>query len=157
MKHQSVAIVDFAETKVAIFEHRGDPGLIEESVERFKEWRKRNHLPPSVSATFNILYDDPAEAAPEKFRIDLCAAVDRDMIDSESGIITGSIPKGRCAVLRHIGSDETLGESIRELCTQWLPLSGEKRRDYPLFLQRVVFGPDVAENEAATDIFLPIE
>jgi AraC family transcriptional regulator len=156
MKHQAVAIVDFAETKVAIFEHRGDPRLIEESVERFKAWRRRNHLPPSASATFNILYEDPEEVAPEIFRIDLCAAVDSEMIDSESGIIAGTIPKGRCAVLRHIGSDKALGESIRELCEEWLPLSGEQRRDFPIFLQRVVFPPDVPENETVIDIFLPI-
>jgi len=138
-------------------EHRGDPRLIEHSIRKFIEWRRKNHLPPSVSATFNILYDDPAEVPPEKFRIDLCAAVDHEMNDPEYGIVSGTIPAGRCAVLRHIGSDDTLGNSIRQLCNQWLPISGETRRDFPIFLQRVCFLPEVPEIESVTDIFLPIK
>ncbi|HWQ26539.1 MAG TPA: GyrI-like domain-containing protein [Chlorobaculum sp.] len=154
---QTVTIIDFMETRIAVMEHRGDPRLIGNSIRRFIEWRRQNHLPPSASATFNILYDDPAEVAPEKFRIDLCAAVDREINDSEYGIVSGTIPAGRCAVLRHIGTEETLGNSILQLCTQWLPDSGEERRDFPIFLQRVRFFPEMPEIEAVTDIFLPIE
>ncbi|WP_408605894.1 hypothetical protein [Mastigocladopsis repens] len=39
----------------------------------------------------------------------------------------------------------------------WLPLSGEEPRDFPLYLQRVSFFPDVPEYEAITDIFLPLK
>ena len=154
---QTVTIIDFMETRIAVMEHRGDPRLIGNSIRRFIEWRRRNHLPPSASATFNILYDDPAEVPPEKFHIDLCAAVDREMNDPGYGIVSGTIPAGRCAVLHHIGSDDTLGNSIRQLCNQWLPISGETRRNFPIFLQRVRFFPEVPETEAVTDIFLPIE
>jgi AraC family transcriptional regulator len=153
---QTVAIIDFAETKVAVMEHRGDPRLIENSVRRFIEWRRKNHLPPSFSATFNILYDDPAEVSPDKYRIGLCAAVDCEINDPEYDIVSGTIPAGRCAVLRHIGVEETLGKSIWQLCAKWLPLSGEKRSDFPIFLQRVRFFPEVPVTEAVTDIFLPI-
>ena len=67
-----------------------------------------------------------------------------------------AIPAGRCALLRHVGSDDHLGHSIRHLYSQWLPASGEELRDFPLFLQRVVFYPDVPDNEAITDIYLPL-
>src|SRR5690606_40690953 len=70
---------------------------------------------------------------------------------------TKSIPAGRCAVLRHVGSDNTLGESIRWLYSDWLPQSGESLRDFPLFLRRVRFFPDVPEHEAISDIYLPLE
>jgi AraC family transcriptional regulator len=156
MKLQSVAVVDFPETMLAILEHRGNPRLIEHSVQKFIEWRRRNNLPPSVSATFNILYNDPAEVPSENFRLDLCAAVNQKVSDPEYGIVSGTIPSGRCAVLRHIGTEDTLGESIWLLCAQWLPTSGEKRRDFPIFLQRVKFIPEVPEIESVTDIFLPI-
>ena len=67
-----------------------------------------------------------------------------------------TIAGGRCAVLRHLGSDDMLGESVRYLYSEWLPRSGEELRDSPLFFQRVHFFPDVPEHEAITDIFLPL-
>jgi AraC family transcriptional regulator len=37
------------------------------------------------------------------------------------------------------------------------PQSGEAPRDFPLFLQRVLFLLDVPEHEAGTDVFLPLK
>ena len=153
----SVQIVDFPETKMAVLEHHGDPKTIGESVQRFIEFRKQNHLHPSNHATFNIAYNSPTETAPEDFRIDLCVATDEPITDKEYGIGNKTIPGGRCAVLRHVGSDEMLGESIRKLCAEWFPQSGESRRDFPLYLQRVKFPPEVPENESIIDVFLPLQ
>lgn len=154
---EQVEIVDFPETSVAVFEHRGDPGLLGETIRRFIDWRKRNRLPPSISATFNILYDDPEDTEPEEFRFDLCAEMKHEIGNGDPIVKTKSIPAGRCAVLRHVGSDNTLGESIRWLYSDWLPQSGESLRDFPLFLRRVRFFPDVPEHEAISDIYLPLE
>jgi AraC family transcriptional regulator len=151
-----VGIVDFPATRVAVFEHRGDPRLIGDTVRSFIAWRKQNRLHPRVSATFNILYDNPAEVAPEDYRLDLCAATDRDVTGNMSGIVCKTIPGGRCAVLRHVGSNDMLGETIKFLYAEWLPQSGEVVRDFPIYLQRVKFFPDVPENEAITDVFLPL-
>lgn len=153
---EQVKIIQFNDTKVAVLEHRGDPRLIGNSVRGFIAWRKQNHLPPKVSATFNILYDDPAAVAAEDYRLDLCAATDREVIDNPFGVVGKTIPGGQCAVLRHIGSDDTLAETIRYLYDEWLPQSGEALRDFPVYLQRVIFFPDVPENEAVSDVFLPI-
>ncbi len=49
-----------------------------------------------------------------------------------------------------------LGRRIHSLYSEWLPRSGEEPRDFPVYLRRVDFFPDVAENEAVTDIFLPL-
>jgi AraC family transcriptional regulator len=59
-------------------------------------------------------------------------------------------------VLRHIGSDERLGDAVHFLYSQWLPQSGEELRDFPLYLQRVRVFPEAAEHEATTDVFLPL-
>ncbi|WP_437604880.1 AraC family transcriptional regulator [Sorangium sp. So ce834] len=147
----------FEETRVAALEHRGDPKRILESVRRFIGWRKENRLPPRSSATFNVLYDDPAETPPEAFRIDLCAATHRPVPDNPLGVVAKTIPGGRCAVLRHIGGDDTLFHAVRHLYATWLPASGEEPRDYPLFLQRVRFFPEVPDHEGVTDIFLPLQ
>lgn len=154
--HQ-VSIVDFRETRVAILEHRGDPRSIGDSIRKFIAWRKRNRLPPSASATFNIAYDDPAQTDPQEFRCGLCATTDSEIADNEEGVVAGFIPAGRCAVLRHTGSDDTLAEAITYLYSQWLPSSGAELRDFPLYFQRVRFFPEVPEHQAQTDIFLPLK
>ncbi|WP_055076756.1 AraC family transcriptional regulator [Pseudanabaena sp. 'Roaring Creek'] len=152
-----VNLINFKNTKVAALEHRGDPNLIENSVRKFIEWRRQNNLHPNISATFNILYDNPAEVAPDDYRLDICAVTEREVADNSFGIVEKTIPAGRCAVLRHVGSDTNLGESITYLYSKWLPLSGEELRDFPPYLQRVSFFPDVPEHEAIVDIFLPLK
>lgn len=154
---EQVTVVDFIETKVAVYEHRGDPRLIGESVQRFIEWRKLNRLSPGEYATFNILHNDPSSLPPEEYRLDIGVAIDREISGSEYGIVGKTIPGGRCAVLRHIGLDDTLGESIRYLVSQWFPSSGEIRRNFPIFLNRVRFFPEVPEEATVIDIFLPIQ
>ncbi|WP_437758112.1 AraC family transcriptional regulator [Sorangium sp. So ce1389] len=154
---EDVKIVRFEETHVAAFEHRGDPKRILESVRRFIAWRKENRLPPRVSATFNILYDNPAETPPEAYRADICAGIDRPVSENPFGVVEKTIPGGRCAVLRHIGGDDTLFHAVKYLYATWLPASGEELRDFPLFLQRVRFFPEVPDHEAVTDIFLPLQ
>jgi AraC family transcriptional regulator len=152
-----VKLITFKDTKVAALEHRGDPNLLGNSIRKFIEWRKQNNLTPQVSATFNILYDNPSETSPENYRFDICASTERDVADNPFGVVEKTIPAGRCAVLRHIGDDANLGESITYLYSKWLPSSTEEPRDFPLFLQRVSFFPDVPQHEAITDVFLPIK
>jgi AraC family transcriptional regulator len=152
----SVRVVTFPATRVAMLEHRGDPLRLGESIRRFIEFRRANHLAPSRSATFNIVYDDPDETPSAQFRFGLCAAIDRPVPRNEAGVVEFLIPAGRCALLRHRGSDDQLGRSIRHLYAQWLPGSGEEPREFPLFMQRVAFFPDVADSEAITDIYLPL-
>jgi AraC family transcriptional regulator len=152
-----VGIVSCADTRVAVLEHRGDPQLIGDSIRKFIAWRKQNHLPPRVSDTFNIFYDNPADTAAESFRLDLCASIERDVAPNEFGVVEKTIPGGRCAKLRHIGSDDNLGAALEFLYREWLPQSGEELRDFPLYVQRVSFFPDVPDHAAVTDAFLPLK
>jgi len=73
MKHDpeaaGVTIVDFPETRVAVLEHRGDPRRLGHTIAAFIAWRRQNHRPPAVSATFNLFYDDPTTTPPEAFRL----------------------------------------------------------------------------------------
>jgi AraC family transcriptional regulator len=151
-----VRVVSFAATRVGVLEHRGSAMRLGDSIRRFIEWRKENRLPPHLSATFNIVYDDPDESHAEEFRFGLCAATDKPIAANGAGVRDMIIPAGRCALLRHHGSDDHLGQSIRYLYAQWLPTSGEETRDFPLFMERVKFFPEVADSEAVTDIYLPL-
>ena len=156
MKSIQITLITVPDIRVAVLEHHGDPGLIESSVQQFIQWRKQNHRSPSISATFNILYNDPNQVSPEDYRLDLCAASEAPVVDNPFGIIEKTIPAGRCAMYRHIGSDDGLRDCIYGLYANWLPMSGELLRDFPLYLQRVKFPPEVPAQEAVTDVFLPI-
>ncbi len=151
-----IRIVNFPETPVAAIEHRGATSGVAESVRTFIDWRKSNALPPSRSATFNILYDDPKTTLPADYRFDICCAVSGPVAANAQGVVTKSIAGGRCAVIRHVGPLDLAETSIRALYRDWLPQSGEELRDFPLFVQRLSFFPDVAEHEAEMDIFLPL-
>ena len=152
---EDVAIIQFEGVSVAALEHRGLPSLIRESVRRFVDWRREVGLPPRLSATFNVFWDNPETTPPAEYRIDLCAATERELPANSAGVVKKTIPAGRCARLRHIGPDP-LDDSIRYLYQDWLPGSGETPRDFPLFAQRVAFPPEVPEHESIVDIFLPL-
>jgi AraC family transcriptional regulator len=151
-----VKIVDFPATRIAALEHRGDPRRIGDTIRRFIAWRRENALPPARSATFNVLYTDEVGVPPEEFRFDLCAATEREIAPNEQGVVAKTLPAGRCAVLRHVGSDATLRAAVGYLYAEWLPASGKELRDSPPFFKRVTFYPDVPEHEAITDVFLPL-
>ncbi|MBL8679217.1 MAG: AraC family transcriptional regulator [Myxococcales bacterium] len=151
-----VEIREFPETRVAILEHRGDPQKLDDTVRTFIAWRKQFHSPPSVSATFNVLYNDPGAVEPEAFRLDVCASSDHAIAPNPFGVRDGTIPKLRCAVFRHVGTEPSLFAAIGRIYAEWLPSSREEPGDFPLFLQRVRFYPDVAAHEAITDVFVPL-
>jgi AraC family transcriptional regulator len=152
-----VRILTLPDTRIALLDHVGPQERLGDSIRRFIAWRRANRLPPSLSATYTLLYDDPDDTPPAEFRFGLAAATDREIEANAEGVVAGRIPGGRCAVLRHVGSEATLGPTIRFLFAEWLPSSGEALRDCPPFLQRVAFFPDVPEHQAVTDIFLPLE
>jgi AraC family transcriptional regulator len=151
-----VRVTHFAATRVARLEHRGSALRLGDTIRTFIAWRKANKLPPQISATFNIVHNDPDETPPDDFRFDLCAATDQPIGANEAGVTEFVIPAGRCALLRHRGSDDQIARSIMHLYANWLPASGEELRDFPLFMQRVKFFPDVPDGEAETDIYLPL-
>lgn len=152
-----VDLIDFPETSIAVLEHRGAPNLLGNAIQKFIEWRKINHLPPNKSKTFNLVYDDPAVTAPENFRFDLCCSVDFEVEPNEYGVVSKIIPAGKCAVVRHVGSDDSIGAVVNFLYSKWLLDSDFEVRDFPIFFERVSFFPEVSENEMITDIYLPID
>ena len=153
----SVEIVERNTVPVAAIEHRGDPARLGETIRTFIAWRRAHRLPPSVSATYNIVYNNPDNVPPDAFRMDICAAT-RDVIaPNAAGVVPKTLAGGRYAVLRHTGSDDTLDQSVAYLYAEWLPASGQELRDAPLLFQRVRFYPDVPEHEAVTDVLLPLK
>lgn len=153
----SVKIVDFPHTELAVLEHRGDPKTVYTTIQKFIAWRKLNGPSPKQSRTFNIFYDDPETTPPDLYRFDIATSIKGDVATNDASIIQKQIPAGRCAVFRVRGSSEQLANNIAWLFTHWLPQSGEELRDFPLFVERLTFFPDVAEHETLNDIYLPLK
>ncbi|GLX78774.1 AraC family transcriptional regulator [Thalassotalea insulae] len=153
----AVSIVDFPETLIAVMEHRAAPHLLGASIQKFIQWRKAHGLSPSKSKTFNLVYDDPSITADKDYRFDLACAVKRPLADNYDGIVNKVIPAGKCAKVRHVGSDDTLATSVNFLYQNWLQDNEYELRDFPLFFHRVSFFPEVSEQEMVTDIYLPVQ
>lgn len=159
----NVEIVDFPSINIAAYQHRNAPYLLGDSIQKFITWRKQHKLLPKVSRTFNLVYDDPATTKAEEYRFDLCAQLPsaistaiEESLAAESAMRKLVIPAGKCAKIRHIGSDEQFGEIVGYLYGEWLASSDVSLRDFPLFFERVSFYPDVSEHEMITDIYLPL-
>ena len=153
-----VKIIDFEETRVAVLAHRGSPALVNDSARRFIEWRKWSRFSPvKTSRTFGIAYDDPQTTPPEQFRFDICGSVTEAVPDNPQGVTNKLIPGGRCAVVRHFGSHDRIGESARYLYREWLPRSGEELRDFPLFFHYLNLMPETPECDLVTDVCLPVK
>ncbi len=89
--------------------------------------------------------------------MDLCVGVDRSIEANGELIEAGTIPGGRCAVLRVVGNTDNLEPAALYLYRDWLPASGEEARDFPLYCQRFTFFPEVPEHEAVAELFLPLK
>ncbi len=149
-----VEIVDFPETRVAAVEHLGATANVYDSTRRLIEWRRNNRVPPEGHATYGVHYDLRTHAE-SGYRIDICVAYRRDIAPNPQGVVAKIIPGGRCARVRHVGSREHI-PVVQPLFTEWLPQSGEQRRDFPLFFHYVNVGPDLAEHDMITDVYLPL-
>ena len=104
-----------------------------------------------------MVYDDPNAVSPNDYRFDVCCSIQHLVEENTFGIVNKTIPSGKCAVIRHTGSDDTIGLVLDYLYSTWLNDSRFTLRDFPIFFERVTFFPEVTENKLITDVYLPIE
>ncbi len=152
-----IQIVEFQATHVAVLEHRGDPAHLQGSVDRFVAWRMRTGLSPVASSrTFGIPYSNPDTTSPDEFRFAICGETQEAVVPNSFGVGELVIPGGRCAVVRHAGSTDLISESIYPIYRDWLPNSGEKLRDQPLFFHYLSVYPETPRDQWQTDIYIPL-
>lgn len=151
-----VEIVDFPQTLVAALEHCGPESLTYQTTQKFVEWRQANGVRPAMGNTYGVHYNDHLTTLPEHYRLDLCVSIDKPVADNPQGVVTKTIPGGRCARVRNIGSRHEMA-GPRYLYEKWLPHSGEQLRDFPIFFHYVNVGPQVKQHEMITDIYLPLK
>jgi AraC family transcriptional regulator len=153
-----VRIVKVEPVTVAVLEHRGDPAKVNESVQRFIAWRRESGLSPvATSQTYGIAYDDPAATPADEFRLDICGSIAGPVPANHHGIITKTIPGGRCAVVCHEGSPDNIAGSVYHLYRNWLPHSGETPRGFPVYFHYLNLKGATPEHELLTDVHLPLK
>ena len=152
---QKVELIYFPETPVAALEHHGPEHLVHNTSKKFIEWRKANGVSPNHGATYGIHYADHHTTAPEAYRLDICVSVSAPVAANPQGVINKVIPGGNCAKIRHVGARHNMN-SVVYLLQEWLPASGKKLRDFPVYFHYVNVGPAVQDHAMITDIYLPL-
>ena len=146
-----VTIMAFAATPIITLDHVGPPHMLGASIGRFIAWRRANRAGPQSTRTFNLFAGD-GESEPQ---VTLACSRLPGLLPGE-GMGEGLIPAGRCARLRLTGPADDLEAPANWLYREWLPMSGEALRDFPLFAERSNFGPGIPESEMVTDLYLPL-
>ena len=133
---------------VAALTHDGPTGDLHLTLNRFIAWRRATRRPPPVSATFNLLHDEETEATGDRIHLTLGAETVRPISPTDDGFRPMVIPGGRVARLLVTGSDAEIFRHAHWLLHEWLPASGEQRLEFPLYVERLKFFPEVAQEAA---------
>jgi AraC family transcriptional regulator len=152
----NVEIVEFPETEVATIEHRGAPALEHDTARKLIAWKlEQRLLDPARYRSDGVHYTDPCTTPSADHRVDFCLSVNEDVAPNAFGIVTGKIPRNRCALARDIGSRHD-NRAVVYLVREWLPRSGEALGDFPVFFHYVNVGPNVRPEDMITDVYLPL-
>ncbi|QMV03247.1 helix-turn-helix domain-containing protein [Devosia sp. D6-9] len=154
-----VTILNMPDIPVAILAHRGDRAKFRESADRFRAWCKAAGLSPETGrSSFMVFRSEREPAAPEDYSVDLCVGTDRSIGTEDAPMKAGTIPGGRCAVLRYPGNSTNLEPAALYLYREWLPQSGEEARDFPIYARRQLAPvANVQAYEVVVDLFLPLK
>ncbi|HAZ7574158.1 TPA: GyrI-like domain-containing protein [Legionella pneumophila] len=149
-----VDIKSIDKIRLAVIEHKGDPKLLGESINKLVSWAKSQsiNLKPRPGEAFALAYDDPKITPPSEFRIDLGIKIPENL--KLDGVIEKFLPSGRYAVTVHKGSRNNIGDVVYYLYRDWLPNTSEQLGDLPCIFCYYNFDHEVAETELLTECWL---
>ncbi|HDV6633037.1 TPA: AraC family transcriptional regulator [Legionella pneumophila] len=149
-----VDIKSIDKIRLAVIEHKSDPKLLGESINKLVSWAKSQsiNLKPRPGEAFALAYDDPKTTPPSEFRIDLGIKVPENL--KLDGVIEKFLPSGRYAVTVHKGSRNNIGDVVYYLYRDWLPNTSEQLGDLPCIFCYYNFDHEVAETELLTECWL---
>lgn len=152
----NVTIKNLDARRLAVLEHRGDPRLLGESVNKLVNWAKAQpiSLKPKAGEAFGFGYDDPKLTPAAEFRFDLGISIPENLALKDIEIIEKRLPAGRYVVALHKGSRDNIGDTVYAIYRDWLPQSGEELADLPCIFCYYNFEHEVAETELLTECWL---
>jgi AraC family transcriptional regulator len=152
-----VRIVTFPETRVAAIAHLGSPQHEHDTARKLIAWKLEHGLLDQTKyRSYGLHYTDPRTVNPEEHRVDFCLSIDRNVGENCYGIHEKTIPGMRCAFARDIGSRSS-NKAVAYLYDEWLPNSGESLSGDPIIFHYVNVGKNVKDEEAITDVYMPLK
>ncbi len=152
-----VRIVTFPETRVAAITHVGLPQNEHDTARKLIAWKLAHGLlDPAKYRSYGLHYTDPRTVNPREHRVDFCLSIDRAVGANPDGIHEMTIPSLRCAFARDIGSRFD-NKAVAYLYDEWLPSSGELLSDAPIIFHYVNVGKTVKDEDAVTDVYMPLQ
>ncbi len=154
----NVTIKNVEARRLAVIEHRGDPQLMGESVNKLISWAKAQpiNVKPKAGEAFGFAYGDPKLTPAADFRFDLAITIP-EQITLTGEVIEKRLPAGRYAVAMHKGSRENIGDTVYKLYRDWLPQSEEELADLPCIFCYYNFEHEVAETELLAECWLGLK
>ncbi len=151
----NVTIKNLDARRLAVLEHRGDPKLMGDSVNKLINWAKAQpiNLKPKAGEAFGFAYNDPKLIPAADFRFDLAITIP-EQLTLKGEVIEKRLPAGRYAIAMHKGSRDNIGNTVYPLYRDWLPNSGEELADLPCIFCYYNFDHEVAETELLTECWL---
>jgi AraC family transcriptional regulator len=151
----NITIKNIEARRLVAIEHRGDPKLLGDSVNKLMSWAKAQaiNLKPKAGEAFGFAYDDPKQTSAADFRFDLAITIP-EQFALKGEVIEKRLPAGRYAVAMHKGSRDNIGDTVYALYRDWLPNSGEELADLPCIFCYYNFDHEVAETESLTECWL---
>lgn len=151
----NVVIKNMHARRLAVLEHRGDPQMVGESVNKLINWAKDQpiNLKPKAGEAFGFAYDDPKLISAADFRFDLGITIP-EQLTLKGEVVEKRLPAGRYAIAMHKGSRDKIGDTVYALYRDWLPNSGEELANLPCIFCYYNFDYEVAETELLTECWL---
>jgi AraC family transcriptional regulator len=151
----NVTIKNLDTRRLAVLEHRGEPKLIGDSVNKLINWAKAQpiNVKPKAGEAFGFAYDDPKLTPATNFRFDLAITIP-EQLALKGEVTEKRLPAGRYAIAMHKGSRDNIGDTVYALYRDWLPNSGEELADLPCIFCYYNFEHEVAETELLTECLL---
>lgn len=154
-KTMNVTVKNFEERRLAVFEHRGNPNLLGDTVNKLINWAKAQpiNLKPKAGEAFGFAYDDPKTTLAAEFRFDLAITIPEQLV-LKGEVVEKRLPAGRYAVAMHKGSRDNISDTVYAMYRNWLPKSGEELADLPCIFCYYNFDHETAETELLTECWL---
>jgi AraC family transcriptional regulator len=141
--------------RIAFVRHVGPYAGVAAAWRKLCGWAGPKGLLGPSTACVGLSYDDPEITPPDKLRYDAAIAVG-PQVSGEGEIWVQEIPSGEYAVVMHRGPYESLSETYRAVCGQWLPSSGREPGAAPS-LEFYHNSPDTTKpDDLLTEIWIPL-
>lgn len=126
--------------------------------ERLFGWAGEHGLLDRLQGLYGVAVDDRRDVAEPHCRFDCMLALGADLdLAGAPGLRLLRLGGGRYARMRHVGAYDGLEALTDALLARWLPASGERVGDAPLYHEYLDDPDQVPQAVLRTDVYLPLQ